>query len=176
MVPKKLVAAFDCNPNVSPSAPINWKKLASFMMDFALVFLMVIIRTMVVEPAPEPDCLLTLLMMRVRSGSVTIWLEELPPGTGVGERMTIGPAPCEIVLEVVVVVACGGCCVGVAAGILAFPFVVFVLPWALQAATANNNKVQAQSIMRFRCDVSMFLPYLICSTAYKKSDCNLYHT
>ena len=72
MVPKKLVGAFDCNPNVSPSAPINWKKLASFMMDFALVFLMVITSTIAVEFPSAPDCLLTSLMMSVRSGSVTI--------------------------------------------------------------------------------------------------------
>lgn len=109
MAPKKLVAVFDCNPNISPSAPISWKKLDWFMIVFALVFLMVMTRTIAVELVSAPGCLLVLLMMIVRSGNVTIWLYELPPGTGVGERMTIG-TPWEPAFEVAIAADRSGCC------------------------------------------------------------------
>ena len=72
IAPKKLVEAVDCNPNVSPSAAMSWKKLASFMMDFALVFLIVMVRRIVVEFAPVAVCLLILLIIMVRSARVII--------------------------------------------------------------------------------------------------------
>ena len=53
-----------------------------------------------VEFASEPAPLLTLLIIRVRSASTTCWLCAPPPGTGVGERMTVGPTPGVLAIDV----------------------------------------------------------------------------
>src|SRR6266516_6796568 len=70
------------------------------MIGFAPVFLMVIVRLIVRELLSAPACLLTLLIMSIRSESVTSWLCTLPLLTVVGVRMTVGPTPGVLAREV----------------------------------------------------------------------------
>jgi len=70
------------------------------VIAFALVFFIVIVIRIAVELASEPAPLLTSLIMSVRSVRITCWLRAPPPGTGVGERMTVGPTPGVLAIEV----------------------------------------------------------------------------
>src|SRR5438105_2253097 len=65
-------------------------------MDLLPTSFTVMLMLMPAELVSIPATLVTLLIASVRSGRVTNWPGVLPPGTGVGERMTIGPTPGEL--------------------------------------------------------------------------------